>query len=56
MPVYPTNSPEECEWVAGNSGACAVVCENAAHLSKIEQVRARLPELPPRVGEVEAPE
>ena len=25
VPIYPTNSPEECEWVAGNSEAIAVV-------------------------------
>ena len=29
VPIYPTNSPEECEWVAGNSEAVAVVCEDA---------------------------
>src|SRR3954449_11282754 len=34
VPIYPTNSPEECEWVAGNSDAIAVVCENAAQLAK----------------------
>ena len=25
VPIYPTNSPEECEWVAGNSEAVAVI-------------------------------
>src|SRR3954468_20544592 len=25
VPIYPTNSPQECEWVAGNSDAIAVV-------------------------------
>src|ERR1700745_742107 len=25
VPVYPTNSPEECEWVAGNSDARMVI-------------------------------
>src|SRR3954466_10759352 len=34
VPIYPTNSPEECEWVAGSSGAVAVVCENADQLAK----------------------
>ena len=28
VPIYPTNSPEECEWVAGNSEAKAVICED----------------------------
>ena len=25
VPIYPTNSPKECEWVVGNSGARAVI-------------------------------
>src|ERR687886_118509 len=45
VPIYATNSPDECEWVAGNSEAVAVVCENAAQVAKIVAVRARLPEL-----------
>jgi long-chain acyl-CoA synthetase len=50
VPIYPTNSPEECEWVAGNSEARAIVCENAAQLAKIEQVRGSLPDLAYTVG------
>ncbi len=45
VPIYPTNSPEECEWVAGNSEAVAVVCEDAAQAAKIFEVRERLPHL-----------
>jgi long-chain acyl-CoA synthetase len=45
VPIYPTNSPEECEWVAGNAGARVIVCEDGAQVAKIEEVRARLPEL-----------
>jgi long-chain acyl-CoA synthetase len=45
VPIYQTNSPEECHWVMHDSRACAVVCENAAQLAKIEAVRDRLPEL-----------
>jgi long-chain acyl-CoA synthetase len=45
VPIYPTNSPEECEWVAGNSEAVAIVCENAEQLRKILAVRDRLPAL-----------
>jgi long-chain acyl-CoA synthetase len=45
VPIYPTNSPEECEWVVGNSEACAVVCENAEQVAKIVAVRDRLPKL-----------
>src|SRR3954447_21578666 len=45
VPIYPTNSPEECEWVIGNSDAVAIICEDAAQLQKVFEVRERLPEL-----------
>ncbi len=45
VPIYPTNSPEECHWVISDSGACAIVCENAEQLAKVAAVRDRLPEL-----------
>jgi long-chain acyl-CoA synthetase len=50
VPVYPTNSPSECKWVAGNSGARAIVCENDGQRQKIEQVRDELPELEHVIG------
>ncbi len=43
VPIYPTNSPEECEWVVGNSESVAVICENAEQTAKIAAVRERLP-------------
>jgi long-chain acyl-CoA synthetase len=42
VPLYPTNSPEECEWVLGNSDSRVVICEDAGQVAKIEQVRDRL--------------
>src|SRR3954465_9569399 len=45
VPIYATNSPGECEWVAGNSEAVAVVCEDAEQVAKIVAVRERLPQL-----------
>ncbi len=45
VPIYPTNSPEECEWVAGNSDARIVICEDAGQSAKIEQVRSNLEHL-----------
>jgi long-chain acyl-CoA synthetase len=45
VPIYPTNSPEECEWVAGNSGAVAAICGTPEHLAKLRQVHERLPDL-----------
>ena len=50
VPIYPTNSPEECEWVAGNSEAVAVIAEDASQVAKIVAVRDRLPELTPHRG------
>ncbi|HTX10173.1 MAG TPA: AMP-binding protein, partial [Solirubrobacteraceae bacterium] len=45
VPIYPTNSPEECEWVAGNSDSRIVICEDASQAAKIEQVRGNLKDL-----------
>jgi long-chain acyl-CoA synthetase len=45
VPIYPTNSPSECEWVAGNSESVAVICEDAAQLAKITEVHGNLPAL-----------
>jgi long-chain acyl-CoA synthetase len=45
VPIYQTNSPGECAWVAGNSEAVAVVCEDAVQLAKIVEVRDQLPNL-----------
>ncbi|MGH2949067.1 MAG: AMP-dependent synthetase/ligase [Solirubrobacteraceae bacterium] len=45
VPIYPTNSPGECEWVASNSEARFIFCEDASQVAKIVQVRDRLPHL-----------
>jgi long-chain acyl-CoA synthetase len=45
VPIYPTNSPSECEWVVGNSESRAVICEDAAQVAKIVEVRGNLPDL-----------
>jgi long-chain acyl-CoA synthetase len=45
VPIYPTNSPSECEWVAGNSESRFIVCEDAEQVAKILEVRDRLPAL-----------
>jgi long-chain acyl-CoA synthetase len=50
VPVYPTNSPKECEWVLGNSGARAVICEDEEQRHKIDQIRERLSELEHVIG------
>ncbi len=45
MPIYQTNSPEECLWVLSDSDACAIVCENDEQLTKIAAIRDQLPNL-----------
>jgi long-chain acyl-CoA synthetase len=50
VPVYPTNSPKECAWVVGNSGAKAVIVEDQGQRQKIDQVRDELPELEHVIG------
>jgi long-chain acyl-CoA synthetase len=45
VPIYQTNSAEECQWVASDSGARAVICEDDAQVAKILAVRDRLPSL-----------
>jgi long-chain acyl-CoA synthetase len=45
VPVYHTNSPDECQYVLEHSEARAILCENADQFAKVEQVRAQLPKL-----------
>jgi long-chain acyl-CoA synthetase len=45
VPIYQTNSPEECHWVISDSDACAIVCEDASQLAKIAAIRNTLPHL-----------
>jgi long-chain acyl-CoA synthetase len=45
VPIYQTNSAEECLWVISDSGACAIICENEEQLAKIAAIRDQLPNL-----------
>ena len=45
VPIYATNSPEECAYVLKHSGSRAVFCEDPEQLAKIEQIRGECPEL-----------
>jgi long-chain acyl-CoA synthetase len=45
VPVYPTSSIEQIEWILSDSGAVAVVAETAEHAAKIAAVQPRLPAL-----------
>jgi long-chain acyl-CoA synthetase len=43
VPIYQTNSPEECQYVLENSDAKVVVVEDDEQMDKIRAVRDRLP-------------
>ncbi|MFF3242544.1 AMP-dependent synthetase/ligase [Streptomyces sp. NPDC002870] len=45
VPVYETSSPEQVQWILGDSGAVAVIVEGEAHAAAVESVRDRLPGL-----------
>jgi long-chain acyl-CoA synthetase len=45
VPIYQTNSPEECLWVISDSDACAIVCEDEAQLEKVAAIRDQVPGL-----------
>jgi long-chain acyl-CoA synthetase len=45
VPIYPTSSAEQVEWILADSGAAAVVVETEDHAGIIAQVRGRLPAL-----------
>ena len=45
VPIYPTSSLEQVEWILGDSGARAVIVETDDHAEKIAAARAKLPAL-----------
>ena len=45
VPIYQTNSPEECLWVISDSGASTIVCEDDAQLAKLAEIRKQVPHL-----------
>jgi long-chain acyl-CoA synthetase len=45
VPIYQTNSPEECQYVLENSDTKVVVVEDDEQLEKIRAVRGQLPKL-----------
>ena len=45
VPIYPTNSANECAWVLGDSGAKVLICEGQEHLDRIAEIRGSLPGL-----------
>jgi long-chain acyl-CoA synthetase len=45
VPVYPTSSLDQTEWILGDSGAVAIVVETDAHAHLVAAAQARLPAL-----------
>jgi long-chain acyl-CoA synthetase len=45
VPIYPTSSAEQVEWILGNSGAVAVLVEDEHGESLVREVRSRVPDL-----------
>jgi long-chain acyl-CoA synthetase len=45
VPIYQTNSPEECLWVISDSEASVIVCEDEAQLAKVAAIREQVPNL-----------
>ena len=45
VPIYQTNSPEECQYVLENSDAKVVIVEDDEQLAKVDRVRNTLPRL-----------
>ncbi len=45
VPIYQTNSPDECQYVLENSDTKAVIVEDSEQLAKIREVRDRCPAL-----------
>jgi long-chain acyl-CoA synthetase len=45
VPIYPTSSPEQVEWILRDSGAVAVIVETDAHTQILAPARASLPAL-----------
>jgi long-chain acyl-CoA synthetase len=45
VPVYQTNSPDECRYVLEHAGATAIFCEDEEQLAKVREIHAELPAL-----------
>ena len=45
VPVYQTNSPDECQYVLEHSGATVLFAEDEGQIAKLAQIRDALPQL-----------
>ena len=45
VPIYQTNSPEECLWVISDSDASAIFVEDEQQLAKLVEIRDQIPNI-----------
>jgi long-chain acyl-CoA synthetase len=45
VPIYQSNTPEECQFILENSGVVVVFVEDQKQLAKVRQQRSRLPKI-----------
>ncbi len=45
VPIYQSNTPDECWYVLDDSGAKVVICEDREQVGKVHEIRTRLPGL-----------
>jgi long-chain acyl-CoA synthetase len=45
VPIYPTSSEEQVEWILSDSGSVAIFCASNPHVEKVDAVKGALPDL-----------
>jgi long-chain acyl-CoA synthetase len=45
VPIYETNAPSQIHWNLTDSGAVAIITENADHAARFDEIRADVPEI-----------
>ncbi|MGN6743670.1 MAG: AMP-dependent synthetase/ligase [Amnibacterium sp.] len=45
VPIYETSAPEQVRWILSDSGCSAVIVETAEHFTRVDEVRADLPDV-----------
>jgi long-chain acyl-CoA synthetase len=45
VPIYETSAPEQVRWILGDAGCTGVIVETAEHFTRVDEVRADLPDV-----------
>jgi long-chain acyl-CoA synthetase len=45
VPIYETSAPEQVRWILSDSGCSALIVETAEHFTRVDEVRADLPDV-----------